>query len=189
MEAAVKDRVSEAGLVVDFEIAGALSDVPELRIDVDILRLDHPEQVVFRIQTSLARAVTLSYRPSLHLKPDVWKTAPVMQAVPLSKMPAAVTEAALGQVDTFIDCWDAADSEPTSPAAGASRHPVTGKRHEPVIKVAPAEITYVASKRSKVFHRADCPSGKAIAPKNLVSYRTRQQALADGKRPCKRCNP
>jgi hypothetical protein len=163
--------------------------VPELRIDIDLLRLDGTEQYVFRVQTSLARAVILSHRPGLHFKPDVWKTSSVMQAVWPLEMPTKVMEIALGQVDTFIGCCSTADSEPSAPAAQASRPSPTAGSAGPAIRVAPAESTYVASKRSKVFHRATCPSASSIAPENLVSYRVREDALADGKRPCKRCNP
>ena len=48
---------------------------------------------------------------------------------------------------------------------------------------------YVASKRSKVFHRLDCKMAQRICPMNLTGYKTRADAVKDGKRPCKICKP
>ena len=51
------------------------------------------------------------------------------------------------------------------------------------------EAKFVASKNSQVFHKASCQSAKRIAAGNLVSYATRDEAIAAGKKPCERCNP
>ena len=57
---------------------------------------------------------------------------------------------------------------------------------EPVGDVAGA---FVASKRSKVFHQATCRNAKRISEKNRVQYGSTGEALAEGKRPAKCCNP
>ena len=49
--------------------------------------------------------------------------------------------------------------------------------------------SYVAFKTSSIFHRPDCPVARTISPENLVIYKTREEALAAGKQPCKSCNP
>jgi len=48
---------------------------------------------------------------------------------------------------------------------------------------------YVASENSEVFHHAWCSYVSQILPSNKVCYCTREDAIADGKRPCTRCNP
>jgi len=48
---------------------------------------------------------------------------------------------------------------------------------------------YVAAKNSKVFHRPDCKWAKRISPKNKIIFKTRQDALNAGRRPCKVCKP
>lgn len=48
---------------------------------------------------------------------------------------------------------------------------------------------FAASKNGKVFHRKDCNFAKKISSENLTEYPDRQQAEADGKRPCKTCKP
>jgi beta-lactamase superfamily II metal-dependent hydrolase len=52
-----------------------------------------------------------------------------------------------------------------------------------------SEYKYAASKKSKVFHYIDCSSVKKISPGNLILFKTREEAVASGRRPCKRCNP
>ena len=53
----------------------------------------------------------------------------------------------------------------------------------------PNQHGYVASKNSEVFHRAGCELAAKIAPKNLVTYSNRSEAIQDGKKPCTECRP
>jgi NAD(P)-dependent dehydrogenase (short-subunit alcohol dehydrogenase family) len=53
----------------------------------------------------------------------------------------------------------------------------------------PVTDGYVASKRSPVFHWADCKSAAKIAAGNLVKYNTRDEAVKAGKRPCAEGGP
>jgi micrococcal nuclease len=48
---------------------------------------------------------------------------------------------------------------------------------------------FVASKSGKVFHKSACPHAKRIQDNTKVTYRTREEATAAGKRPCQTCNP
>jgi len=52
-----------------------------------------------------------------------------------------------------------------------------------------SEAVYVASKNSKVFHRAGCRHAKIVSASNLVRFDNRAEALQTGRRPCKTCNP
>jgi methylphosphotriester-DNA--protein-cysteine methyltransferase len=51
------------------------------------------------------------------------------------------------------------------------------------------QASYVASKNSDVFHRADCKSAAKIAARNVIRYNTRDEAVSAGKRPCAECRP
>ena len=46
---------------------------------------------------------------------------------------------------------------------------------------------YIANRRSKRFHSADCPNGKKVSRKNRVSYRTMWDAHWAGYAPAKQC--
>lgn len=48
---------------------------------------------------------------------------------------------------------------------------------------------YVASVNKEPFHRVSCRWARKISPKNAVYYNTREEAIQDGHRPCKVCNP
>lgn len=52
-----------------------------------------------------------------------------------------------------------------------------------------AENYYVASSKSKKFHRPDCEWGQKIAPDNLVKFKTVDEALDAGYQPCRVCKP
>jgi len=164
--------------------------VPEIRIDIGTLKLEDFQQIVFRIQTSLARTVCLKEEQQLFFKADVWKTEPVMQVVSVESMPAKVTGVVLEQVEAFIYAYLAANPQGAQPAdvneVTAVIAPTTAKR---AVKPKVGEYQYVASKNSKVFHRPDCTLAKRIKPKNLVGYNSRNDAIKAGKRPCKICKP
>jgi len=51
------------------------------------------------------------------------------------------------------------------------------------------EWSYVASRKSKIFHRADAKCVKTISPHNLIGFKSREEAIASGRRPCKACRP
>jgi len=48
---------------------------------------------------------------------------------------------------------------------------------------------FVASRRSPVFHRADCPAAATIAPHNRIVFDGRDGAVASGRRPAEDCHP
>jgi micrococcal nuclease len=47
----------------------------------------------------------------------------------------------------------------------------------------------VGSAGRAVFHRADCQWARKIKPENRIEYATREDAIADGLRPCGVCRP
>ncbi|MHB1035021.1 MAG: phospholipase D family nuclease [Pirellulales bacterium] len=60
---------------------------------------------------------------------------------------------------------------------------------DPPMAVIPTSAGYVASKNSAVFHKPDCKSAAKISAKNLVRYVSREEAVQEGKKPCRECNP
>jgi len=51
------------------------------------------------------------------------------------------------------------------------------------------EWNYVASEKSKVFHRPSCKWAQKISPQNLIGFNSREEAIKSGRRPCKMCGP
>lgn len=56
-------------------------------------------------------------------------------------------------------------------------------------KAGEAEDYYVASLRSKKFHRPECEWGQKISTANLVKFNTVDEALNAGYEPCRVCKP
>ncbi|MHC4110053.1 MAG: hypothetical protein ACYSUY_03200 [Planctomycetota bacterium] len=166
---------------------------PFLRVNVDIFTLKDSRQSVFRVQTSLSRAVYLTPGLSWAIQADVWQSVAVMQGALTENMPAEVTKVTLEQVDTFIADYRAANppgaKSPDVNDITAVVPVVTSKQTKPVVKPTTAKYTYVASKNSKVFHKSDCRWIQRIKSTNLVTYSTRDKAIQSGKRSCKTCNP
>ncbi|MCL2639922.1 MAG: hypothetical protein FWD53_03665 [Phycisphaerales bacterium] len=52
-----------------------------------------------------------------------------------------------------------------------------------------AQVSYVASVKGKVYHRADCRWVKSILPNNQVAFETRDEAERAGRRACGTCRP
>ena len=60
---------------------------------------------------------------------------------------------------------------------------------QPIRPAAAPTLSLVGSKSSKVFHRSTCPHAQRITPATMITFRTRQEAEQNGRRPCKTCNP
>ena len=164
-------------------------DAPAVKIAIDMLKLDDSQRYVFHIQTSLARTMILPHQQNLRLKPDIWKVKPVMKLVSADNVPAKVTETVLDQTEAFISCYLVANPNDVEPSDANGISAMPKEAVGLLAKPATAKYKYVASKKSKVFHRTDCSWAKRISPKNLVGYDSRAKAIKAGKRPCKLCKP
>jgi len=56
-------------------------------------------------------------------------------------------------------------------------------------KIEVQEYKYAASKKSEVFHYINCFYVAKIKPGNLILFKTHEEAIASGRRPCKKCKP
>lgn len=53
----------------------------------------------------------------------------------------------------------------------------------------PNSVAYVASIIRQPFHRPDCKWAQRISAPNLQTFKTREEAIRAGHRPCKVCRP
>ena len=186
----VERRLEKAGIKVFVPKEGVsykLAISSDLKVSIEMLNISDSQQCVFRIQTSLSRAVRLDEQSNWLFKADVWTTEPVMRTEQLRNISGKVTELVLAQVEAFIQAYRAANA-----AGSRSPYPnVTAPKESPQqpVKKAVAEYKYVASKNSQVFHTSNCRSAKRISPENMVGYSSREEAVNAGKNPCKICKP
>ncbi len=163
-------------------------DASEFRLDTDLFRLADANQFIFRIQVSLSKKVLFGRNSKYYIMADVWRHEPIMRMVSSAELPGSLTAVALEQTRAFIVAWSVAKQSDVN-QIGPEFTESSVEFNTKSVKQQNIESSYVASKNSKVFHKPDCPFAQQIAPKNLVGYGSREEAIAAGKRPCKRCNP
>jgi len=204
LQSKVEHKLEKAGVklfqTLDYRYESRSFHIPELKVSIDMLKLQDSQQYVLLIQTSLSRVVFLAlkregdhpdfFASKFLLKADIWKVKSVIQAVPIKDMPAKVREVVLQQIETFIYAYLAANPKgfdrTNTNNVGTT---IQNNLLKPLPQLPSAKFKYVASKNSKVFHRPDCIWAKRIKPKNLVGYKNRTEAIKSGKRPCKQCRP
>jgi len=81
--------------------------------------------------------------------------------------------------DTFTTAPDAAQGHPSSPGSTETKPEQAG--HD-------AEF-FVASRDSKIYHRSTCYHAKRISAGNRITFKSRPEAEASGRKPCKSCLP
>ncbi len=196
----IEDKVKRANI----EIAEGIhlgrglraQNIPELRVQMEMIRFADLKMYVFRARTTFAAKAHLEEQ-GLYFKADIWKSTPVLQAVSEQEMSVVVTNAILAQVDAFLGSWRAAnpqDGQSSDKAGGASgtivQRPQRPQRPtKPITKPIVAKQQYAGSKNSKIFHKPDCSWVGKIKAGNLRSYASRGEAVGAGKRACKTCKP
>ena len=193
LEINVKEKLRRAGIELGTPTADNILTIPELRIYISTLGLEDSQQCAFHIRMALARAVCLKDERNPVFKADIWQAAPVMQAVSAENMPAKVSDVVLEQVEGFINIYKATKTTSTKSSDAdineTDLSKIPEKQDETDVNPAISEYKYVASKNSNIFHKPECRWAKNISEENLVKYKSKDEAIKAGKRPCKTCNP
>ncbi len=172
---------------------------PILRINVDrfFLTVDGPS--VFRVQTTLFADIPVGINPTIVMNIDFWARSDTIRVLNSNNEVAAVYSLVDKQAAQFVSDFLSANPLPSRPAdANHITTPPAPQKKLPALQ--PGTISqdktqtqtqylYVSSKNSKVFHKSSCSLAKSIFPKNIIYYKTRDEAIAAGKRPCKICQP
>jgi hypothetical protein len=167
-----------------------LSGVPELIVRISVLQGTESGPCVYHVQTSFAREVYLRALRE-RMKAEVWRIDVPIGIADANGCGSAITTSAMGQVDAFLADWKRANTVKTTADRSEKKsdvnEPVTMKQDDRAGQQ--NDYEYVASKNSKVFHKKDCRAAARISPENLIGFRTREEAIRSGRRPCKICNP
>lgn len=187
----VAQKLGSAGMKLNSEITQDTSNNPELRIYVEVLKLEDSPKRVLHIQTSLARAVCLMEKQNPVFKAEIWQTSPAMQAVSAEELPVVFTDVVLEQVETFILAYEASDPRDGRPSESRINQRDSVMPAEKGLRpdAGSGAAQYIASKDGNVFHRPECRWAQNISAENLIRYSSKEEANKDGKRPCKSCNP
>ena len=173
-------------------IAGP-SDIPELRIDINMYELLNMQRRMFFIQTSLVKNIYPEEDRRVFVNIEAWTMGATVQVRLRESALAVITSLVVEQVDAFINAHFAANPQrvlfPDVNDVNVFSMRAGPRRGRPSVRAAVAEYKYVASKKGRVFHTPDCSSAKRIKPENLIGYSSREEAIEAGKRRCRRCKP
>jgi hypothetical protein len=191
LEANIKEKLHQADIELDTPTAANIFTIPELRIYINTFSLEDSRQCVFNVRTALSRSVCLKREQNPVFKADIWQTAPVMRAVSEQEMPEKVTDLVADQVDSFIDILKATNLANAKPSeVGINQNNSSSNLLEQSDRNPTAiENGFVSSSNSNIFHKPGCRWAQNISKENLVIYKSREEAIKAGKRPCKTCNP
>jgi hypothetical protein len=101
----------------------------------------------------------------------------------------AISKATLAHVEAFIDACESARKPQNRSTATEPNERLGRTKSSPETAQMTLPFLFVASKSGSVFHRPDCRWAQNISGDNRLSYKTREEALQTGKRPCKSCKP
>jgi hypothetical protein len=204
MKAAVERKLAESdprlAALLQQGFNSAFLDPPFIRINISKFSLIPAGNSVFSVQTTLSANVSLVSNPVIFSRVDVWSRMDTIQAPNTNAEIAAVMSLISKHIDEFVKDFSLANAAPVL-SADSNNIKITTPQPQPIAKpkteVKPqapptdnqTQHNYVSSKNSKIFHKPDCTWVKNILPQNLVFYKTRDEAIAAGKQPCKKCQP
>ncbi len=172
----ISETLDEAGFHV--HRLGVVTALPQILVQIRTMNIADSNQCVYHIQTDLVRLVVTPQRPADRFMASVAIDS-VTRPMAMGALNDRIDEEVASQVQKLINITKVAErisgAKPMSPAIQAVSGNSTG--------------AFVASRNSAVFHRSDCRSAERISAENRVYYASRDEAIADGKRPCGICKP
>ena len=192
IRANIQRQLENAGIKVrPARMWGTLPGRCRLRVAVKVYRPAHQEIFVYNLKIDFLQTVTLERNPQTRIDVVTWE---LMWFAHGSKSGLAQ---AIGQnlevlTASFIKDYRQANpkDKDTTETRNTDNTPADTKRPtKPKSGSSTGKYEFTGSKGSDVFHKSDCRWASSISAENLVSYKTRQEAVKAGKRPCKRCNP
>ncbi len=174
VKARILQKLGDAGVRV---VVQGTETTSKLVVHIEGMEVLGSDKWVFRVQTTLDRLVMVPGRETRQLLTEVWRVGPMMNVVAKPEVGGVICDAALVQVGVFAD------------AQKSARSLAETAKDESGTTSSAAPYLFVASKSGKAFHRPDCRWAQNISADNLVTYKTREEAVQSGKRPCKSCKP
>lgn len=189
LKAQISQKLREAGMMPVEEN----SESPQrLLVHIEGVEVPGSDQYVYRVQTALCRLVMVPGQGNRRIQVEAWRVRPVMAVAARGKAGDAIRTAVLVQTDVFIEARKTARSLPDGVKDAGKDSAASGSVDPPPNPQAVESESagpFVASKSSGVFHRPDCRWAQNISGDNRLGYKTREEAVQNGKRPCKSCKP
>ena len=162
-----------------------------LNVGVKLYRPAHQETFVYNLKVDFLQTVKLEREPQTEIDVVTWELMWFAHGSE-SKLGQTIGQNLKVLVASFIKDYYQANppDKDTAKSRNGNRAPTNAERRA---KQNPGSSAggyqFTGSKGSNVFHKSDCHAVSSISTENLVTYRTRQEAVKASKRPCKWCNP
>ena len=188
----VEKQIEEAGIKVMPKTLW--SKVPgrcQLKVTIHVYKPSDFETFIYNLRLYFVQTVALERSPQTTVDATTWELTWLAHG-PKNKLAETVREGLETMVDSFIKDYRAANPQPGEQSAGAAGGDTSAPANIPSAPSGESEATeqkYVASTSSSVFHKPDCRWAQNISPTNLVTYKSKDEAIKDGKKPCKSCKP
>jgi hypothetical protein len=160
-------------------------------VEIKLYRPAHQETFVYNLKVDFLQTVTLEREPQTEIDVVTWQLMWFAHG-PKSRLAQTIDQNLKVLTASFIkDYYQANPAEKdTAGTRNSNRAPTDtegGAKSDPGSSA--GRYGFAGSKGSDVFHKSHCRWAGNISSENIVRYRSRQEAVKAGKRPCKYCNP
>ncbi|MHC4628747.1 MAG: Ada metal-binding domain-containing protein [Planctomycetota bacterium] len=162
-----------------------------LNVGVKLYRPAQQETFVYNLKVDFLQTVTLEREPQTEIDVVTWELMWFAHGS-RSRLGQAIGQNLKVLVASFIKDYYQANppDKDTAETRNSSRASTNAEgRVKPNPGSSAGKYLFTGSKGSDVFHKSHCHSAGNISTENIVRYRTKQEAVKAGKRPCKWCNP
>jgi hypothetical protein len=186
LKAQVSQKLRDAGLA---PVEQNSESTQRLLVHIEGIDVPDCDKYAYRVQTALCRLVMVPGQGNRKIQVEVWRVRPVMAVVAKAQAGDAICAAVLVQAGVFAEAQKAARSLPDAVEDPPGEGAVSPSQLAPQTVGAVSAYPFIASRSSGVFHRPDCRWAQNISGDNRLGYKTREEAIQSGKRPCKSCKP
>ena len=153
-------------------------------------RLSQQKIFVYNLKVDFVQAVALQRDPETEVDAVTWELV-WFACGSKGRLARAIPQNLEVLTGAFIRDFRRANPKDNETSAPDSNNPSSGTEMsgKPGSGSKTTTHGFIASKGSDVFHKPDCRWAGNISKENIVSYKTREEAIKAHKRPCKWCNP
>ena len=162
-----------------------------LRVAVKVYRPAHQDIFVYNLKLDFLQTVALERNPQTRIDAVTWELMWFAHGSE-SRLAQAIPQNLKVLTASFIRDYrqvNPKDNKTAGPRNNNNASTALEQYAESNPGSATGKYEFTGSKGSDVFHKPDCHSASNISSENLMSYKSRQEAVKAGKRPCKWCNP
>ena len=192
IRANIQRQLEDAGIKVrPLHMWRAVPGRCRLRVAVKVYRPAHQETFVYNLKVDFLQTATLGRDAQTQIDVVTWELMWFAHGSK-SKLGQVIGQNLKVLTASFIKDYRQANpmDKDTAETRNSDKVLTPAKRRaksKPGSSAGKYEFT--GSKGSDVFHKSNCHSVSTISTENVVGYKTRQEAVKAGKRPCKWCNP